>query len=80
MKIEPINSYVVVKPVIVEQKSAIYLEGRADPNRGEVVASDSDLVKPGDIVITPSFGAEVIREDGQEYKLVEARSIKAIIR
>ena len=96
MNIQPLNGYVVVKPVEQDEitKSGIYIPETASketPQEGEVVAvsttnissNGTELpieVKVGDKVIYGRYSGEEIKSDGQDYKVVEMTSLRAIIK
>ena len=91
--INPLNDYVLIKPVKDEPKTASGIitapTSKEKPGKGEVVAvwegkkNDKgeliwiDNVKVGDIVYFTKYSPEEIEVDGEKYLLVRADSILA---
>ncbi|MFH0820343.1 MAG: co-chaperone GroES [Candidatus Peregrinibacteria bacterium] len=96
MKLTPLNGYVVIKPLQPEEvtKSGIVIPDTANkekPQEGEVIAvsktniSSSGTVLPievkvGDKVLYGRYSGEDVKVEGQEYKIVEMTSIRAIVK
>ncbi len=96
MKISPLNGYAVIKPLAAEEvtKSGIVIPDTANkekPQEGEVVAvSKTNIsstgtalpieIKVGDKVLYGRYSGEDVKVDGQEYKIVEMTSIRAIVK
>ncbi len=96
MKLTPLNGYVVIKPLQPEEvtKSGIVIPDTANkekPQEGEVVAvSKTNIssngtalpieVKVGDKVLYGRYSGEDVKVEGQEYKIVEMTSIRAIVK
>ena len=96
MKITPLNGYAVIKPIEQEEmtKSGIVIPETANkekPQEGEVIAvSQTNIsssgtalpieVKVGDRVLYGRYSDEDVKVDGQEYKIVEMTSIRAIVK
>jgi len=95
MKIQPLNGYVVIKPLAAEEvtKSGIVIPDTANkekPMEGEVVAvSKTNIssngtalpmeIKVGDFVLYGRYSGEDVKVDGVEYKIVEMTSVRAIV-
>ena len=94
MSLKPLGDRVLVKPDAAEQKTAsgLYIASNAQekPQRGEVVAvgegklnNDGQRipmdVKVGDKVIYGKFGGNEIKVDGEDYLLMRADDIYAIV-
>ena len=94
MNLKPLGDRVLVKPVAAEQKTAsgLYIASNAQekPQRGEVVAVGAGKlgengerlpmdVKVGDTVIYGKFGGNEVKVDGEEYLLLRADDIYAIV-
>ena len=95
MNIQPLNGYVVIKPLAQEEmtKSGIVIPDTANkekPQEGEVVAVASTNInsdgtnlpiemKVGDKVLYGRYSGEDVKVDGVEYKIVEMTSVRAII-
>lgn len=93
--IKPLFSYVLVKPVKAEAKTAsgIVLPDTAQEKQsqmGEVLAvgdgfgSDDGrenkiIVKVGDKVLYKKWGGNEVKIDGEEYMLMEQKDIMAIV-
>ena len=94
MSLKPLADRVLIKPDAVEQKTASGLlrqqrsgeaparyrrrrGRRQDPNdRGERIPLD---VHEGDVVIYGKFGGNEIKVDGEEYLLMRADDIYAVV-
>ena len=95
MKIKPLNGYVVIKPLAAEEvtKSGIVIPDTANkekPKEGEVVAVSATNItsegtqlpiemKVGDKVLYGQYSGEDVKIDGQEYKICEMTSVRAIV-
>ncbi|HQE69812.1 MAG TPA: co-chaperone GroES [Atopobiaceae bacterium] len=94
MTLKPLGDRVLVKPAPKEEKtsSGLYISSGAQekPQQGEVIAvgagkidDDGDRipidVKPGDQVYYGKFGGNEVKVDGEEYLLLRADDIYAII-
>lgn len=95
MKIQPLNGYVVIKPLEQEEmtKGGIFIPDTANkekPQEGEVVAVSSTNIssggtelpvelKVGDKVLYGRYSGEDVKVDDVEYKIVEMTSVRAII-
>ncbi len=94
MSLKPLGDRVLVKPDAAEQKTAsgLYIASNAQekPQRGEVVAVGAGKlndagerlpmdVKPGDHVIYGKFGGNEVKVDGEDYLLLRADDIYAVI-
>ncbi len=94
MNLKPLGDRVLVKPAAAEQKTAsgLYIASNAQekPQRGEVVAVGAGKlgengerlpmdVKVGDTVIYGKFGGNEVKVDGEEYLLLRADDIYAIV-
>ena len=96
MKLTPLNGYVVIKPLKPEEvtKSGIVIPDTANkekPQEGEVMAvSKTNIssngtvlpieIKVGDTVLYGRYSGEDVKVEGQEYKIVEMTSIRAIVK
>lgn len=96
MNIKPLNGYVVIKPLEQEEmtKSGIVIPDTANkekPSEGEVMAvADKNIspsgielpieLKVGDKVLYGRYSGEDVKVDGQEYKIVEMTSVRAIVK
>ena len=94
MTLKPLGDRVLIKPEEAEQKTAsgLYIARTAQekPQRGEVVAVGAGKlgengerlpmdVKVGDTVIYGKFGGNEIKVDGEDYLLMRADDIYAIV-
>lgn len=94
MKLKPLGDRILVKPAPKEEKTAsgLYISSGAQekPQRGEVVAAGEGKldangnriamdVKTGDQVFYGKFGGNEVKIDGEEYLLLRADDIYAII-
>lgn len=94
LKIRPLADRVVILPIeeVAKTKSGIVLPDNAKekPQQGEVVAVgpgrilDSGTkvpveVKEGDTVVYSKYSGDEIKIDGVEYKIIEERSILAVL-
>ena len=94
MSLKPLGDRVLVKPDAAEQKTAsgLYIASNAQekPQRGEVVAVGAGKlndagerlpmdVKVGDKVIYGKFGGNEIKVDGEDYLLMRAEDIYAVV-
>ncbi len=94
MAIRPLGDRVLVKPAeeLNEMKGGIYIPDSAKekPLKAEVVAvgpgrrdEDGKLipvdVKVGDFVLTTKYGGTELKLDDQEYKILSASDILAIV-
>lgn len=94
MSLKPLGDRVLIKPDAAEQKTAsgLYIASNAQekPQRGEVVAVGAGKlnndgqripmdVKVGDKVIYGKFGGNEIKVDGEDYLLMRADDIYAIV-
>ena len=94
MKLKPLNDRVLVKRLESEEKTAggLYIPDTAKekPSKGEVVAvgpgktaKDGKViamaVKVGDQVLFNKYGGTEIKYDGQDYLILSARDVLAVI-
>ena len=94
MSLKPLGDRVLVKPDAAEQKTAsgLYIASNAQekPQRGEIIAvgagkvgEDGDRlpmdVHVGDVVIYGKFGGNEIKVDGEDYLLMRADDIYAVV-
>ena len=94
MQLRPLGDRVLVKPDSAEQKTAsgLYLSSGAQekPQRGTVVAvgagkldDDGERlpmdVKIGDVVIYGKYGGNEVKVDGEDYLLMRADDIYAVV-
>lgn len=94
MSLKPLGDRVLVKPDAAEQKTAsgLYIASNAQekPQRGEVVAVGAGKlndagerlsmdVHVGDKVIYGKFGGNEIKVDGEDYLLMRADDIYAVV-
>lgn len=94
MSLKPLGDRVLIKPDAAEQKTAsgLYIASNAQekPQRGEVVAVGAGKlndkgeriaidVKVGDHVIYGKFGGNEVKVDGEDFLLLRADDIYAII-
>lgn len=94
MTLKPLGDRVLVKPAPKEEKtsSGLYISSGAQekPQQGEVIAVGAGKptdkggrivpdVKPGDRVYYGKFGGNEVKLDGEEYLLLRADDIYAII-
>jgi chaperonin GroES len=85
LNIKPLGDRVVIKRVeaVEKTKSGIVLPGQAkeQPQIAEVlaVANDEMDVKIGDRVIFSKFSGTEIKIDGEEYIVVKAEDLLAVI-
>lgn len=94
MKLKPLGDRVLIKPAPKEEKTAtgLYISSGAQekPQRGEVVGVGEGKrnekgdhipldVKVGDKVFYGKFGGNEVKVDGEEFLLLRAEDIYAII-
>jgi chaperonin GroES len=94
MKLKPLNDRVIVTPSEAEEqtKSGLVIPDTAKekPQKGEVVAvgdgklnDDGDRmpidVSVGDVVIYGKYSGQEIKVDGEEYMILKADDIYAIV-
>ena len=94
MSLKPLGDRVLIKPEPAEQKTAtgLYIASNAQekPQRGEVVAVGACKlndkgermpidVKVGDTVIYGKFGGNEVKIDGEDYLLMRADDIYAVV-
>lgn len=94
MNLKPLGDRVVVKPAKAEEqtKSGLFIPDTAQekPQKGEVVAvgegklgEDGNRqpidVKAGDVVIYGKYSGQDIKIDDQEYKILRADDIYAVV-
>lgn len=94
MSLKPLGDRVLIKPEPAEQKTAtgLYIASNAKekPQRGEVVAVGAGKlndkgermpidVKVGDTVIYGKFGGNEVKIDGEDYLLMRADDIYAVV-
>jgi chaperonin GroES len=94
MNLKPLNDRVIVKPSEAEEqtKSGLVIPDTAKekPQRGEVIAvGDGKLnddgtrqpidVNAGDIVIYGKYGGQEVKVDGEEYMILKADDIYAVV-
>ena len=94
MSLKPLADRVLVKPDAAEQKTAsgLYIASNAQekPQRGTVVAVGEGKradngeripvdVKAGDKVIYGKFGGNEVKVDGEDYLLMRADDIYAVV-
>ena len=95
VNIKPLEDRIVVKPLEAEQTTASGLvipdTAKEKPQEGEVVAVgpgrfDEDGAKRipldiavGDVVIYSKYGGTEVKYDGEEYLLLSARDVLAIV-
>lgn len=94
MSLKPLGDRVLIKPDAAEQKTAsgLYIASNAQekPQRGEVVAVGAGKLndkgeriaidlKVGDHVIYGKFGGNEVKVDGEDYLLMRADDIYAIV-
>lgn len=82
MKIQPVNSYVLVKTSSGEEKttSGLYIPDTAieKPNEGEVVAISAaakEQISIGDIVIYKDYSGTKFSQDGEDYLFIQESEI-----
>ena len=94
MSLKPLADRVLIKPDAAEQKTAsgLYIASNAQekPQRGTVVAVGAGKlndkgerlpldVHEGDVVIYGKFGGNEIKVDGEDYLLMRADDIYAVV-
>ena len=94
MNLKPLGDRVIIKQADAEEKTASGLllasASKEKPQRGTVLAvgegkldKDGNLVKPqvsvGDTVIYAKFGGTTVEYQGQEYVILRADDILAVI-
>jgi chaperonin GroES len=88
LKLKPLGSRVLVQEVIEEEKGGIVLpedvEADRDYVKAEVVEIGTDeekiKVKKGDRVLLDGFAGKKLEIDGEEYLIVKASDILAIMK
>lgn len=84
-KIQPLADRLVARPQEASQKtsSGIYLpsDAKEKPQMATVEAVGKDVkeIKKGDVVIHSSFGGDKVKVDGQEYIILKAEDVLAIL-
>ena len=94
MSLKPLGDRVLIKPEAAEQKTAsgLYIASNAQekPQRGEVIAVGAGKladdgtrlpmdVKVGDVVMYGKFGGNEVKIDGEDYLLMRADDIYAVV-
>lgn len=94
MSLKPLGDRVLIKPDAAEQKTAsgLYIASNAQekPQRGEIIAVGAGKlndkgermpidVKVGDTVIYGKFGGNEVKIDGEDYLLMRADDIYAVV-
>ena len=94
MSLKPLGDRVLIKPDAAEQKTAsgLYIASNAQekPQRGEIISVGAGKlndkgervpmdVKVGDKVIYGKFGGNEIKVDGEDYLLMRADDIYAVV-
>ncbi len=94
VKVKPLEDRVLVKPLEAEQTTASGLvipdTAKEKPQEGEVIATGPGRidekgnrvpvdVKDGDVVIFSKYGGTEVKYDGQEWLLLNARDILAVV-
>ena len=83
MTLKPLGDRVLVKPAPKEEKTAtgLYISSGAQekPQRGEVIAVGAGKVNDGDQVYYGKFGGNDVKVDGEDYLLLRADDIYAVI-
>ncbi len=94
MNLQPLEDRIVVRPAEAEEKTASGLvipdTAKEKPQQGEVLAvgpgrrSDSGELIPldiavGDVVIYSKYGGTEVKYNGEEYLLLSARDVLAIV-
>ena len=95
MQIEPLNLYVILRPIEPEEttKSGLHIPDTADrerPQEGEVVAVPDTTInaygtqipcplKVGDRVLYGKYNGEDVKVDDEEFKIVDISHIRAKI-
>ncbi|MDO4413175.1 co-chaperone GroES [Cutibacterium sp.] len=92
--IKPLEDRVLVQPLEAEQTTASGLvipdTAKEKPQEGKVIAAGPGRVddkgtrvpmdvKEGDVVIFSKYGGTDVKYDGQEYLLLNARDILAVV-
>jgi len=88
IKLKPLGSRVLVQEVVEEEKGGIVLpedvEADRDYIKAEVVEIGTDedkiKVKKGDRVLLDGFAGKKLEIDGEEYLIVKASDILAIMK
>lgn len=88
MKLKPLGDRVVIKKLEKEDttKSGIVLPNSAkeEPKIAEVIAIGSKVeekgeLKAGDKIIFPKFAGDEVKVDGEEYTILKADQVLAIV-
>ena len=95
VKVKPLEDRVLVKPLEAEQTTASGLvipdTAKEKPQEGEVIATGPGRiddkgqrvpldVSDGDVVIFSKYGGTEVKYDGQEWLLLNARDILAVVK
>jgi len=88
IKLKPLGSRVLVQEVVEEERGGIVLpedvEADRDYVRAEVIEVGTDeekiKVKKGDRVLLDGFAGKKLEIDGEEYLIVKASDILAIVK
>ncbi len=95
VKVKPLEDRVLVKPLEAEQTTASGLvipdTAKEKPQEGEVIATGPGRiddkgkrvpldVADGDVVIFSKYGGTEVKYDGQEWLLLNARDILAVVK
>ena len=93
-KIQPLFSYVLIKPVLGDTKTASGIiipdSAKEKPQMGEIIAvgegfgsedgrENKMIVKVGQKVMYKKWGGNEVKIDGEEMLLVEQKDIMAIV-
>lgn len=88
MSIRPIGNRVLIKPLKVEEKtvSGIILTSspsKANPNVGEVIAvgngEDVKILKVGDHIIHSEYAGTKVKDNNEEYTIIDFDAVLGII-
>ena len=88
MSIRPIGNRVLIKPLKVEEKtvSGIILTSslsKANPNVGEVIAvgngEDVKVLKVGDHIIHSEYAGTKVKDNNEEYTIIDFDAVLGII-
>ena len=77
----PLNNYLLVKPLPVEEKGLLITTQRDRPTKGEIIqTNDNTKLQVGDIVLFPTELGVPIRLESAEYLLLRENELYAYVK
>ena len=74
--IKPLEDRIVVKTLEAEQTTA---SGLVIPDTAKEKPQEGEVISVGDIVVFSKYGGTEVKYDGQEYLILSARDVLAVI-